>query len=131
MRWTLMLVVLVLVSGGVTYAQHGTAPTGYYPMGYNGDMWTGAVTAVNDDTREITLSYEDTKHKKTETFVGVLEDGYEVTTRDGQKHELKVSEIPLGTHLIVLYSPKAKKANGKKIKYYEIFKIQVAPPGKS
>jgi len=112
---------LILLPG--LLAQHGTAPNDYYPPGYNGDTWSGEVTSTNDDTREITLTY--TKGSKTETFSGVLQEGYKVKLKDGTLHELKPSEISKGTQLMIFYMQKTRKDGDKKIKYYEIFRLQV------
>ncbi len=114
---------LVLILLSRARAQHGSAADGYYPFGYAGDTWSGEVTSTNDDTREITLTY--TKGSKTETFTGVLQEGYKVKLKDGTSHELKASEVLKGTHLMIFYMPKAKKDGDKKVKYYEIFRIQV------
>jgi 3D (Asp-Asp-Asp) domain-containing protein len=119
---------IVLFASTIAWAQHGTAPGGYYPMGYQGDTWTGTVTAVNDSTREITLSY--TKGDKTETFTGILQAGFSLKTKDGSMHEVKPSEIPLGTRLVVYYKPDAKKVAEKKVNFYEIFKLTTAPEPK-
>ena len=103
------------------YAQHGAAESGYWPMGFHGDTWTGVVSATNDATREITLTY--TKRNKTQTFTGVLEDGYTVKAKDGRPHLLKVSEIPLGMKLKVYYMSRKHKVDGRKVKYYEIIRL--------
>ena len=106
-------------------AQHGTAENGYWPMGFNGDTWTGVVSSTNDETREITLTY--TKQDKTETFVGVLLDGYKVKAKDGTPHELKVSEIPRGMRVKTYYIERSRKVEGKKVKFNEIFRLTSAP----
>jgi hypothetical protein len=103
-------------------AQHGTAPTGYYPLGYNMDTWKGVVSSVNDATGEITLGY--VGKKGAESFTGVLRPDYKVTRKDGTQHVLKPSDCPIGARLLVYYSPKTKKIDGKKIMYYEIWKMQ-------
>ena len=113
---------LVLVLMPQAFAQHGTAPSDYYPPGYSGDTWSGEVTSTNDETREITLTY--TKGSKTETFTGVLQEGYKVKLKDGTSHELK-AEVSKGTHVMIFYTPKTRKDGDKKIKYYEIFRLQV------
>src|SRR5208283_3815083 len=92
----------------VVYGQHGSAPNGYYPSGYSGDIWTGEVVSTDDATREITLTY--TNGKKTETFAGVLIDNYQVKTKDGSMKELKPSGIPKGARIVVFYQPGTKKA---------------------
>jgi len=111
----------------VLHAQHGTAPNGYYPMGYNADTWTGEVSAVNETNREITLVYA--AKKKTETFVGVLQEGYKAKRKDGTLAELKVSMIPPGTPMRVYYMAKDRKVGGRKEKFYEIFRIDLLPAG--
>jgi hypothetical protein len=116
---------LCVLLPAVGQAQHGTAENGYYPMNYHGDTWTGVVSATNDETREITLTY--TRRDKTETFVGVLEVGHKVKSNDGSAHELKVSEIPLGTRLKVYYLERDRKIEGRKVKFNEIFRIIRAP----
>ena len=124
MRYMVFAACLFLVAGAL-YAQHGTAPNGYFPMGYAGDTWTGDVSAVNDANREITLVYNGSK--KTETFVGVLQQGYNVKLKDGSLAELKVSMIRTGTRLRVYYMAKDRKVNGRKEKFYEIFQIDFLP----
>lgn len=106
-------------------AQHGTAENGYWPMGFNGDTWTGVVSATNDDTREITMTF--TKNEKTQTFVGELEEGHPVKSKDGTEHVLKVSEIPLGTRLRVYYMARERKVEGRKVKFYRIIRLVSVP----
>ena len=106
-------------------AQHGEAGAGYFPPGYMGDTWTGEVTSTDDARREITLSYR--KGQKTETFVGVLQDGYKVKMKDGSVRELKVSEIPPGTGMTVYYMAAERKEAEKKIKYYKIIELKFLP----
>jgi hypothetical protein len=125
MRDIVFAACLLLAIAGVLHAQHGTATDGFYPVGYNGDMWTGQVSAANDSSREITLVY--TTSKKTETFVGVLEQGYKAKLKDGTLAELKLSMIPTGTRLRVYYMAKNRKVNGQKEKFYEIFKMDFPP----
>src|SRR3982751_324422 len=96
-------------------AQQGTAPTGYYPPGYNMDTWRGTVSSVNDATGEITLEY--VGKKGTESFTGVLRPDYKVRRKDGTEHILKPSDCPIGARLLVYYSPKTKKVDGNTIKY--------------
>lgn len=77
-------------------AQHGTAGNGYYPPGYSGDTWTGVVVSASEQTGEITLSYADPKKGKTETFVGVPEQGYMVHEHGGAMRPLRLSDIRVG-----------------------------------
>jgi hypothetical protein len=106
-------------------AQHGTAGNGYFPPGYEGDTWTGIVTAADDKTRTVTLTYS--SKKKTETFTGVLQEGCcKVKMSDFTEQELRPSQLSL-THprrtITVYYIPKTTKAEDKKITVNEIFKV--------
>lgn len=121
MRHMVFTALILSVAAGLQ-AQHGTAPNGYFPMGYAGDTWTGEVSAVNNASREITLVYNN--GKKTETFVGVLQQGYKVKLKDGSLAELKLSMIPAGTRLKVYYMAKDRKVSGRKEKFYEIFRME-------
>jgi hypothetical protein len=114
---------LFLGLSALAYAQHRTAPNGYYPVCYAGDVWTGTLSAVDDDKREISLTDADPKHNGTETFVGVIKEGYTVSRRGGPPHELKPSELPLGKQLSVYYCMERKKVNGKKTTVNEVFLI--------
>ena len=119
---------LILLCAGISVAQHGTAEPGYYPSGFNGDTWSGEVTAVTEDTREFTLTH--TKGTKTQTFVGVLPKGYTVKMKDGRDYEVKMSEL-MGMRLMAYYVTKKKKdANGEKIETHEVFKIKFIPKDK-
>jgi hypothetical protein len=112
---------LVIALSPVVRAQHGTAPADYYPVGYSGDTWTGIVASASDETREIKLTY--TNKDKTETFAGVLKDGYKIKMKDGSMRELKPSSIPVGDRVKVFYMADTRKVDGKKVKVYEIFKL--------
>lgn len=111
--WTLLWVV---VGCGFASAQHRTAPNGYYPPAYNGDVWVGRVEKVDSRTRSLTLVSVD-KNRKKQTFVGVLEKGYLARHKSGRIEPLKVSEIPLGLKVTAFYEQRTKKANGKKVHY--------------
>jgi hypothetical protein len=122
----LLAPILIVFCFANAQAQKGTAESDYYPMGYNGDTWTGEVTATDGNKREITLIYK--KKDKEETFVGVLEEGYAVKMKDGSMHVLKVSEIPAGMRIKVYYMSKTKKdASGVKTKFNQIIKIRFLP----
>lgn len=123
MRKIPFVLLAVLVFCPALSGQHGSAGSGYYPLGYGRDTWTGEVTAVNDATREITLTY---KGKKTESFTGVLIEGYKVKVKDGSTHELRVSAIPIGERLKVYYIQRTRKADGRKVRYDEIFGMERA-----
>jgi hypothetical protein len=125
MRKMLLVIGVLFLASGFAQAQHGTAAPGYYSPAYSGDTWTGTVTSVNDQTREIALAY--TNKGKTETFTGNLKAGYKVTLKDGSTTELKPSDIPIGVRLIVYYTLETKKIDGKKVKTNEIFKFTPLP----
>jgi len=129
MKKLLLSLTVMLLCSVIIYAQKGTAEPDYYPMGYNGDTWTGEVTATDDSKREITLTYK--KKYKEETFVGILEEGYKVKMKEGNMQELKVSEIPPGTRIKVYYMTKTKKdSSGAKIKFNQIIKNSILTQGK-
>ena len=123
MKRTVLILSLFLGLGTLAPAQHRTAPTGYYPDCYQGDIWTGALSAVDDEKREIVLTYVDPKQNKTETFVGVIEDGYTVSRRGGPQHALMPSEFPRGARLTVYYCIEHKKVEGKKTTVNKVFRI--------
>jgi hypothetical protein len=111
----------LFLMAGFLHAQQGTAPNGYYPTGYFGDTWSGEVSGTNDASREITLVYNSSK--KTETFVGVLRQGYTIKLQDGRSVELKPSMVHTGSRLRVYYIEKTRKVNGQKEKFNEIIQI--------
>jgi hypothetical protein len=80
-----------------------------------GDAWTGVVESADDTTREITIV---NPNKKTETFVGVLKDGYQVQLKDSSSRELKISEIKPGLRVRAFYKSKTIDVAGqsKKVK---------------
>lgn len=83
---------------------------------------TGVVTATDDATRALTLSYS--SKKKTETFTGVLQQGCcKVKISDGTVQELKPSQLSPGRRIMVDYISKTTKAEGKKTTVNEIFKV--------
>lgn len=62
-----LLGILICTTGA--RPQRGTAENGYYPPGYAGDTFTGVVTAADDASRSITLTYTDPKGRKSDTLV--------------------------------------------------------------
>lgn len=120
MHKLLLALALCIFCTGAAYAQKGTAEPGNYPVGYHGDIWTGDVTSVNEDTREFTLTY--IKKDKTQTFVGVLPKGFTVPMRDGSNYELKMADL-LGKYLTAYYIEREKKENGQKVKWNEVIEI--------
>jgi hypothetical protein len=122
MRNLLSLFAVMVISAGLSIAQKGTAEPGYYPMTYSGDIWTGIVTSVNEDTREFTLTYK--KKDKDETFVGFLPKDYRHKMADGNYREIKLSDL-MGMQLRVYYMSKTKKLDNQKIKYNDVFQIKI------
>jgi len=112
----------MLISVGVSLGQKGTAEPDYYPQNYSGDTWTGVVTAVNEDTREFTLTYK--KSDKEEFFVGVLPKGYTHKMADGTNQEIKLPDL-MGMKLRVYYMSKTRKVNDQKTKYNDVFKMKI------
>ena len=128
MKKLLVVAVLLFVCTGASMAQKGTAEPGYYPSGYSGDTWSGEVTSVNEDTREITLTYK--KGDKEQTFVGVVPQGFTVKMKDGKDYRVRMQDL-MGMRLKVYYINKSKKdANGVAVKTKEVFQIAALPKEK-
>lgn len=126
-RFFICLSFILLITGLGT-AQKGTAEPDYYPMGYSGETWTGEVTAVNENSREFTITYA--KENKTQTFIGVLPKGYTVKMKDGRDHEVKMSEL-MGMSIKVYYITKTTKdQTGAKSKTNYVFKIRFVSKNK-
>jgi len=123
-RKGLLALVAFLICAFPASAQHGTASSGYYPAGYQGDTWTGIVASVNPNSLEITLQYAN--GKKTQTFVGVPEQGYLVHQHDGKDRPLSAVDVPVGRKIMVWYIPETKKIDGKKVKVNTIILIDIA-----
>lgn len=85
-----------------------------------GDTWTGIVESTNEATREITIV---NPNKKTETFVGVLKDGYQVKLKDGTSRELKVSELKPGMRVRFLYKSANIDVAGRQTKVQLINRV--------
>lgn len=89
-----------------------------------GNAFQGVVVSSNETTREITITYTDTAKNQTETFVGVLKQGYLIKLRDGTQRELQMSEIKPGARVRVLYKEKSDNVAGKKVKFSQIISVQ-------
>ena len=107
MRTFLVSVALISVIGAVVLGQKGTAEPDYYPQNYSGDTWTGVVTAVNEDSREFTLTYK--KKDKEESFVGVLPKGYVVCRSDAQTQSRKASDQILRDRIATIFQETLKR----------------------
>lgn len=113
---------MIMLFAFAAAAQKGIAEPGYYPSGYGADTWTGVVTAVDEATREFTLTYK--KKDKEQKFTAVLPKGYTVKMNDGKDYELKMPDL-LGLEIKIYYiSKSAKTADGKKVKTNEAFRIK-------
>jgi hypothetical protein len=107
MKWNLMTRTLavtffILIFFSLSFAQKTTTVLG--------DSWIGEVVATNNSTREITIKFEG----KSKTFTGAVVEGYQVKMKDGSSHELKVSEIPIGTRIRVFSKTKEQDVGGRK-----------------
>ncbi len=114
-------------------AKSGTAGRG--AEGFNpGAMvyeFKGAVTAVNDETREITLTEVKKNPAKAKTFVGVLSTTLKAQTPDGKEFSLKPSDFAVGTIITVFYQSHDRKGeDGKKVKLNMISDFKMEPPPK-
>jgi len=87
-RLLLALAVLLICFGSIM-AQQGPADPDYYPLGYSGKTWTGAVTAFDNEQRTLTLTSDDDKKS---TFVASLPDAPYERRRDAQN--FRVIDFP-------------------------------------
>jgi len=104
-------------------AQHGEAEPGYYPNSYVGDTWQGNVTAVDDQSKTVTLTY--TKGSKSQVLAVRFAPGLAVSYSDGTSKELKPSDIPIGAMAYAYYTNYTEKVNGKKSDVHEAFMLRV------
>ncbi len=139
-RTTLILALAAACSLSAA-AQRGTAESGYYISGYFGDTWTGEVTAVDNDRRELTLTY--VSGKKTQTFVVTIPDGPFGWSKDSSGGRVLLFALPdkkakaaqagderpdlkefMGHRIKVYYVEKEKKDNDHKIKFNQAIQIK-------
>jgi hypothetical protein len=125
MKKLLATLALLILCAGVPMAQEEKSESHYFPLEYRGDTCTGEVIAVNEDTREITLTC--TKGEESQTFVGVLGKRYKVKIKGGSKLELKMADL-LGMSVQVAYLPKREMdVNGMKVEAHEVLLILILP----
>lgn len=86
-----------------------------------GDTWIGEVESTNEATREITLRPKD--QNKTERFVCVLEEGYQVKLKDGTSRELRMSELKPGLRVRVFFKSKTRAVAGRSEKVAVVNRI--------
>ncbi len=104
---------LALLLSCTGYAQRGTAPPGYYPVGYSGDTFTGKVVVAEE--RKITLEYSG--KSKTEQFTGVTTEPCMAPLKKDVRtvKEMHLTAIPIGSTITVLYNTKKiKRSDGSK-----------------
>jgi hypothetical protein len=112
MKQTLLTLLSLLLLSSFAVAQKKTTILG--------DAWTGVVESTDEATREIRIVNPD---KKTETFTGVLKEGYQVKLKDGTERELKVSELKPGLRVRVFYKSKTLEVAGREAKVQLINRI--------
>ena len=88
-----------------------------------GDIVIGEVTAKDEATREITLTYAG--KEGTETFSGFLVDGYKLRMGEGSLRELSLSELVPGLYIRMYYKTGNAKVGGQEKKINKITKIEV------
>jgi len=92
-----LLIALVFASGAL--GQYGRAPNGYYPSAYSGDIFSGRVSAADEASGLITVSSKE--KKKTDVFVGRLQEPCAVPSKDGKP--MTASDLPIGTDVTVFF----------------------------
>jgi len=104
-------------------AQKGTAPPGYYPIGYNGDIFSGELVP-SDDANGVKLVYKN--GTKDESFEGRIESPCQAPTQANPRvtKELHLSAIPEGSVITVYYSPATVKVEGKKVHTNSVWGIR-------
>lgn len=125
MKKLLVALALLILCAGVPTAQTEKTELHNFPMEYRGDTCTGEVIAVNEDTREITLTC--TEGDETRTFVGVLGKRYKVKIKGGSKQAVKMVDLP-GKRVEAAYLPKSEMdVNGVKVEAHEVLLILIFP----
>ena len=102
---TYWLLSMMLFSASCALGQYGEAPNGYYPSAFRGDVFSGRVTAVDEATGQITISFE--QKTKTEVFVGHLEEPCAVPSKDGKP--MTALDLPIGTDVTAYFEKNVKK----------------------
>jgi hypothetical protein len=132
-----LTLVLLLLAGGA-YAQwdrpggsSGSGRDAGYAQPTMEYSMKGVVTAVSDQTREITLREIKKDPAKAKTFVGVLRKGLVGKAPDGTEVEIKPSDLPIGATITVYYLNRDRKdEQGNKIKFKYITRFEMEPPPK-
>lgn len=123
-HWIFLWVILAGIANTIpALAQHGSAPTGYYPLGYRGSIFTGTLVSASQSPELVTLRY--TKGTHTEDFVARPESTCAGKVQDGTPRPYHLSEIPKGTVLTVFYTTvTSKDKDGRKSKDNVVFAIE-------
>jgi hypothetical protein len=109
-------------------AQYGTAPSGYYPVGYTGATFTGTLVSATQSPELITLRY--TNGAKTDDFIGRPESTCAGKVQGGVAQQYHLSQVPKGTVLTVFYTTATSKdKDGQKNKEHVIFTIEYVELG--
>lgn len=90
MKGLLLASACLLLCAATCAAQKGKVEADFFPVGYEGDTWTGDVTAVDNAARTLTLTHK--SGKKEETFVAALPDAPYEWTHDS--HGERVLDFP-------------------------------------
>jgi hypothetical protein len=87
------------------YAQHDQGGSGYWPIYYHGDNWTGTISSFDQASDSITLTYE---HKgKVESFTGVLKKPVALVDKDN-KQLSGHTPLKIGDRITVYYYTPSK-----------------------
>jgi hypothetical protein len=116
---TFFLLLVTLLCASVSFGQYGIAPNGYYPSAYTGNTFSGKVTAVDEATEQVTISFEE--KKKTETFVGRLQEPCAVPSKDGKP--MTAPDLPIGTYVTVFFETNVRKNGNTSVKENSIIGI--------
>lgn len=116
---TFSLLLVLLLCDALAFGQYGTAPNGYYPSGYNGDIFSGKVTAVDETSEEITISFE--QGKRTGTFVGRFQAPCAVSSKDGKP--MRALDIPIGTDISAFFETNVRRDGNTSAKENSIIGI--------
>jgi hypothetical protein len=90
------------------YAQHGNVGSGYWPIYYHGDNWTGTISSFDQASASITLTYEN--KGKVESFTGVLKQPVALVDKDG-KQISGHTPLKIGDRIMVCYYTPSKGNN--------------------
>ncbi len=122
-RIFLLVILAVIVTIIPALAQYGSAPSGYYPVGYTGATFTGTLVSATQSPELVTLRY--TKGAHTDDFVGRPESTCAGKVQGGVAQKYHLSQVPKGTVLTVFYTAATSKdKDGQKNKDNVIFAIE-------